>query len=306
MSGRSPHFRLTAASSVPSARALFGSPLSDATNQDSIVCFYHRERDTGWLEPFVASLRVVGFAGPIHCIGAFDDRESPILSHHRCTAHGLFETDFSIGADNLAHFCFCQLLDELAMTGDGHDGQIMLFESVHAVFQRDPFIGKTIGLSVFCEGSTRIGESEFNLHRVAHFGETDDALRRRPIISSAVLRGELGVLRDFYRRILTEYRWPGRIAAVRQKYTGCRELGLPWRSPDLPGRRASQRGRHLLSDIGIRPCGQHGARHNCWRCCPRRNLQPVPRHRAVADIATPARDQRGTTMTSRRSAAKRR
>jgi hypothetical protein len=201
----SPHFRLTAASSVPSARALFGSPLSDATNQDSIVCFYHRERDTGWLEPFVASLRVVGFAGPIHCIGAFDDRESPILSHHRCTAHGLFETDFSIGADNLAHFCFCQLLDELAMTGDGHDGQIMLFESVHAVFQRDPFIGKTIGLSVFCEGSTRIGESEFNLHRVAHFGETDDALRRRPIISSTVLRGELGVLRDFYRRILTEY-----------------------------------------------------------------------------------------------------
>ena len=201
----SPHFHLTAASSTPSGRARFGSQLSDAPDQDSIVCFYHRERDTGWLEPFVASLRAVGFAGPIHCIGAFDDRESAILSHHRCTTHGLFETDFSVGADNLAHFCFCQLLDELAMTGDRHDRQIMLFESVHAVFQRDPLIGKTIGLSVFCEGSMRIGESEFNLHRVAHLGEIDEALRRRPIISSAVLRGEVGVLRDFYRHILTEY-----------------------------------------------------------------------------------------------------
>jgi hypothetical protein len=201
----SPHFRLIAESSVPSARALSGSPLSDATDLDSIVCFYHRERDAGWLEPFVASLRVVGFAGPIHCIGAFDHCESAILSHHRCTTHGLFETDFSIGADNLAHFCFCHMLDELAMTEVRHDRQIMLFESVHAVFQRNPFIGMTIGLSVFCEGSTRIGESEFNLYRVAHLGETDEALRRRPIISSAVLRGELGVLRNFYRHILTEY-----------------------------------------------------------------------------------------------------
>jgi hypothetical protein len=40
---------------------------------------------------------------------------------------------------------------------------------------------------------------------VAHLGEIDEALRRRPIISSAVLRGELGVLRSFYRHILTEY-----------------------------------------------------------------------------------------------------
>jgi hypothetical protein len=201
----SPHFRLITASSVPSARAFTGSALSDATDSDSIVCFYHRERDAGWLEPFVASLRVVGFAGPIHCIGAFDDRESAILSYHRCTTHGLFETDFSIGADNLAHFCFCQMLDELVMTEDRHDRQVMLFESVHAVFQRDPFVGKTIGLSVFCEGATRIGESEFNLYRVTLLGETDETLRRRPIISSAVLRGELEILRGFYRRVLTEY-----------------------------------------------------------------------------------------------------
>ena len=89
------------------------------------------------------------------------------------------------------------------MTEVRHDRQIMLFELVHAVFQRNPFIGKTIGLSVFCEGSTRIGEFEFNLYRVAHLGEIDEALRRRPIISSAVLRGELGVLRSFYRHILT-------------------------------------------------------------------------------------------------------
>ena len=201
----SPRFRLAALPPVPSGRALPGSTLLNAPGHDTVICFYHRERDAGWLEPFVASLRLVGFAGPIHCIGAFDERESATLSQYRCTAQGLFETDFSIGADNLAHFCFCQMLDGLAMTADRHDRQIMLFESVHAVFQRDPFIGKTIGLSVFCEGSTRIGESEFNLHRVAHLGETSEALRRRPIISSAVLRGELEVLRDFYRQILREY-----------------------------------------------------------------------------------------------------
>lgn len=201
----SPRFRLAQLPPAPYGPTPPGSQLPDAPGRDTVVCFYHRERDAGWLEPFVASLRMVGFAGPIYCIGAFDESESAILSHHRCTPRGLFETDFSIGADNLAHFCFCQMLDELAMTGDRHDRQIMLFESVHTVFQRDPFIGKTVGLSVFCEGSTRIGESEFNLHRVAHLGETDEALRRRPIISSAVLRGELGVLRDFYRRILTEY-----------------------------------------------------------------------------------------------------
>jgi hypothetical protein len=200
-----PRFRFAAPPPVPSGRTLPGSPLPDPPGHDTVICFYHRERDEGWLEPFVASLRMVGFAGPIHCIGAFDEHESATLSHYRCTPRGLFETDFSIGADNLAHFCFCQMLDELAMTEYRHDRQIMLFESVHAVFQRNPFIGKTIGLSVFCEGSTRIGESEFNLHRVAHLGETDEALRRRPIISSAVLRGELGILRNFYRRILTEY-----------------------------------------------------------------------------------------------------
>ena len=201
----SPRFRLAALPPVSSGRSLPGSPLPDAPDQGTVICFYHRERDAGWLEPFVASMRMVGFAGPIHCIGSFDERESATLSQYRCAVHGLFEMDFSIGADNLAHFCFCQMLDELALTGDGHDRQIMLFESVHAVFQRDPFIGQTIGLSVFCEGSTRIGELEFNLHRVAHLGETDEALRHRPIISSAVLRGALAILRDFYRRILTEY-----------------------------------------------------------------------------------------------------
>ena len=37
----SPHFRLIAASSMPSARTLFGLPLSETTDQDSIVCFCH-------------------------------------------------------------------------------------------------------------------------------------------------------------------------------------------------------------------------------------------------------------------------
>ena len=44
-----------------------------------IVAFYHRPRDTGWLAPFFGSLRCAGFAGGMHCVGAFDADELALL-----------------------------------------------------------------------------------------------------------------------------------------------------------------------------------------------------------------------------------
>ena len=83
--------------------------------------------------------------------------------------------------------------------------QVMLFDSPHAVFQRNPFAAATVGLSVFSEAAARLGESEYNMQRIAHFGPFDDTLAQRPIISSSILRGGIGVLRMFYRRLLAEY-----------------------------------------------------------------------------------------------------
>ena len=37
--------------------------------QNAVLCHCHGARDAGFLEPFAASLRATGFAGPVHCIG---------------------------------------------------------------------------------------------------------------------------------------------------------------------------------------------------------------------------------------------
>jgi hypothetical protein len=60
-------------------------------------------------------------------------------------------------------------------------------------------------LSVFAEGAVSLGGSEYNLQRLALFAEVDDEWRRRPIISSSVLRGRLEVVRAFYRTLLAEF-----------------------------------------------------------------------------------------------------
>jgi hypothetical protein len=80
----------------------------------------------------------------------------------------------------------------------------LVLDSVRVAFLRDPFENKTIGLSAFCEGPTRIGESGYNMQRLASFPPTDDAWLRRPIVSSSLLRGPVPVMQTFYRKLLAE------------------------------------------------------------------------------------------------------
>lgn len=197
----------------------------------AVLCFYERDRDINCLAVFMASLRAVGFAGAIHCIGAFDDGELAILARHRSTPHQPLKDEPMIGADNLAHICFSRLLDDLAT--DGRTTEVMVFESVHAAFQRNPFEVDVTGLSVFCEGPVHIADSEFNLHRVEHFGPADAALREQPIISSAVLRGSVDVMRVFYRRLLAQYIGQADLLRIDKGIQGavnrvCHEGSLPF------------------------------------------------------------------------------
>jgi hypothetical protein len=79
-----------------------------------------------------------------------------------------------------------------------------VLDSVRAVFPRDPFLNKTIGLSVFCEGPSRLGETGYNRDRLAFFVTPDERRLQCPVVSSALLRGSLPVVREFYRQVLAE------------------------------------------------------------------------------------------------------
>ena len=77
--------------------------------------------------------------------------------------------------------------------------------ALRAIFPRDPFLTKTIGLSAFCEGPARIGESDYNRARLGFFvSPVEEGWLRNPVVSSMVLRGALPLVREFYRRMLIE------------------------------------------------------------------------------------------------------
>ena len=171
--------------------------------RDAVVAFYQRQRDAGWLDLFLGSLRCVSDAVDVHCAGDFDQEELAILARFRCTAHSMPATDLEI-AENAAHFYLSQVLDRIASGGPPQPDQVLVLDSVRAVFPRDPFLAKTIGLSAFCEGPTRIGESEYNRDRLALFVPLDEGWLRHPILSSMALRGTLPILREFYRRMFIE------------------------------------------------------------------------------------------------------
>ncbi len=191
----SPRFRLDdVAGRAPSRPA--------PATRDAVVAFYQRERDAGWLELFLGSLRCVNDAADVHCVGALDRSELDILARFGCTAHLVTATDAAM-AENVAHFYIIQVLDRIA-GGPAPPDQVLVLDSVRAVFPRDPFLNKTVGLSLFCEGPMRIGESAYNRDRLAFFTSLDERWLRQPIISSMVLRGPLPVLREFYRRMFIE------------------------------------------------------------------------------------------------------
>ena len=178
-------------------------PRPASATRDAVVAFYQRQRDAGWLELFLGSLRCVSHAIEVHCLGDFDKGELEILTRYRCTAHAVPATEPAI-AENVAHLYISQVLERIASGGTAQPAQVLVLDSVRAVFPRDPFLTKTIGLSVFCEGPMRIGESGYNRHRLGLFVQLDERRLREPVVSSMVLRGALPILREFYRRMLIE------------------------------------------------------------------------------------------------------
>jgi hypothetical protein len=178
-------------------------PAQASAPRDAVVAFYQRQRDAGWLELFLGSLRCVSDAVDVHCLGDFDPGELEILTRFRCTAHAVPASEPAI-AENVAHLYISQVLDRIASGGGAQPDQVLVLDSVRAVFPRDPFLTKTIGLSVFHEGPTRIGESAYNRDRLGLFVPLDEGWLRLPVVSSMVLRGPPLLLREFYRRMFIE------------------------------------------------------------------------------------------------------
>jgi hypothetical protein len=180
--------------------AVASEPASPGT--DTVLAFYVRQRDAGWLHLFLGSLRCSSPSVAVHCIGDFDQEELAILARYNCAAYVVPATELAV-AENIAHFYLSQLLDQMAAATAQPD-QVLLIDNMRAMFPRDPFLGKTIGLSVFCEGPARIADSGYNRARLELFSTPDEQLMRNPVVSSMVLRGRLPIMREFYRRIFQE------------------------------------------------------------------------------------------------------
>ena len=161
-------------------------PRPASATRDAVIAFYQRQRDAGWLRLFLGSLRCVSDAIDVHCLGDFDPGELEILARFRCTAHTVPATETAM-AENVAHFYISQVLERIASGGTAQPDQVLVLDSVRAVFPRDPFLTKTIELSVFCEGPTRIGELGYNRHRLGfvHAARRTMATGTRGIVDGA-------------------------------------------------------------------------------------------------------------------------
>jgi hypothetical protein len=229
-----PQFRLEAAPRTPRPTAPATPRVAEPPaiqRADAVVAFYHRPRDANWLVPFLGSLRCCGFAGGLHCAGAFDADELAVLARHGCAAHPIGDADPSLDIENTAHLFLSRVLDELTADAAARPDQVLVLDSIRAGFQRDPFQARTIGLSVFCESPTRVGESEYNLQRLAMFMPPDEARLQQPIVSSAVLRGPLEVVRRFYHKVLLEFTGRAELLRVQKVIQGtinkvCHDGGL--------------------------------------------------------------------------------
>jgi hypothetical protein len=142
--------------------------------------------------------------GSVHCVGEFNEREQRLLSQYGCVAHQMAPTDAAI-VENVAHFHLSQTLDSMAADFSVRYDQVLVLETMRMVFVRDPFLAKTIGLSVFTEGPTRIGDSDYNNQRLVQFGAIDESWLRRPVVSSCLMRGKLDIVRAFYRKLFIEF-----------------------------------------------------------------------------------------------------
>jgi hypothetical protein len=188
------------------ARFRLPPPASRAAVTDgagTVVAYYHRERDAGWLEVFLCSLRGTGFSGALHCIGEFDADAIALLARYGAVPQQVGPLDPSMQIENVAHLLISQVLDRI--TGDDLRDQVLVLDNARAGFLRDPFQNCTVGVSVFCEGPMQIGESEYNLHRLAMFTEGPQRFARLPIISSMSFRGRMDHVRALYRKLFIEF-----------------------------------------------------------------------------------------------------
>lgn len=173
-----------------------------ANDAGTVVAYYDRERDAAWLDIFVRSLRSTGFNGAFHCVGAFDPAETALLERHGGLAHQVGPLDTSMQIENVAHLLISQVLDGIAKDVPG---QVLVLDTLRAGFLRNPFENATVGLSAFCEGKLRVGESDDNLHRLALFVDGTEWFRQRPIVSSMLFRGGIDQVRTFYRKLFIEF-----------------------------------------------------------------------------------------------------
>ncbi len=174
-----------------------------SVSNNAVVAFYFRPRDSEWLELFAGSLRCVSSTVRLYCVGEFNQDEMAILERYRCTVYASPAAELHM-EENVAHFYVSQVLDLIA-DQPGPPDQVLVIDTMRAAFVRDPFATETVGLSAFREGTMRVGESDYNLHRVSMFTSPDEELLRRPVVSSKVLRGRLDIIRAFYRRLFLEF-----------------------------------------------------------------------------------------------------
>jgi hypothetical protein len=170
---------------------------------DAIIAFYHRERDADWLPLFLGSLRCVMDRIRLHCVGDFDQHAERILADAGCTVTKTPPMQLEM-VESIAHFHLNQALEALAADAAQRPAQVLLLDNMRIVFMRDPFDSKTIGLSLFAEGSHRIADSDDQRQRLACFVPEESSRLPLPVVSSALLRGPLPVVQQFYRSMLIE------------------------------------------------------------------------------------------------------
>ncbi len=170
---------------------------------DAIIAFYHRQRDADWLPLFLGSLRCVMDRIRLHCVGDFDQQAEQTLTDAGCTLIRTPPMQLEM-VESVSHFHLNQALEALAADATQRPAQVLILDNMRTVFMRDPFDRKTIGLSVFAEGPHRIADSDDQRKRLACFVPEESSRLPLPVVSSALLRGPLPVVQEFYRSMLAE------------------------------------------------------------------------------------------------------
>ena len=199
-----PRFHLDAEMRGPFPAALLPPSVArSAPARNTIVAFFQKGRDDGWLRLFVNSLRCVAPETSVHCIGDFTQPEQDWLSGAGYTVHLAPAVALEL-CDNIAHVHLNETLEKLAADPAGAPDQVLVLDSMRAVFPRDPFASMTIGLSVFSETHERIADNEYNRARLGFYVAERDSRLPLPVVSSSALRGSLPVMRSFYQSLFAE------------------------------------------------------------------------------------------------------